>query len=181
MVAAVVVMVNGLPGSGKSALAAELAGPLDAALLSKDAVKEALVAAASRVASVPSLGAVAMDTVWALAAGCAGTVVVESWWFRPRDLPFARSGLLRSGAASGVEVWCDVPAAVARSRYGQRQRDPLYDDARRLVEDWPVWELQAEPLGLLPVVRIDTDRPVDVGAAVDAINRQIVRGGRSPE
>jgi cytidylate kinase len=54
-----VVMVNGLPGSGKSSLGPRLAEALGATLLSKDRVKDALVAAVD--ADVPAgLGAVAM-------------------------------------------------------------------------------------------------------------------------
>lgn len=61
-------LVNGLPGSGKSTLAPPLARELDAQLLSKDAVKEALAECISRPDAVPSLGAIAMEAVWAMAA-----------------------------------------------------------------------------------------------------------------
>ncbi len=105
------VMVNGLPGAGKTTLGPPLAAALGAAFLSKDRIKEALWQAAG---DVPGLGAVAMETAYALAAALDGTVVLESWWFRPRDLDFARSGLTRTGAAASVEVWCAVPAELAR-------------------------------------------------------------------
>ena len=41
-VATALILVNGLPGAGKTTLATALAGELGAVLLSKDAVKEAL-------------------------------------------------------------------------------------------------------------------------------------------
>lgn len=66
------VLVNGLPGAGKSTLAADLAPALP------------------------------------------GLVVVESWWFRPRDLGYVRAGLDRCSATAVVEIWCDVPSALAR-------------------------------------------------------------------
>ena len=110
-----VVMVNGLPGSGKSSLAPRLANALGAAFLSKDRIKEAL--ADALVAEMPALGAVAMETVWLLAANSAGTVVIDSWWFRPRDLEHARKGLAASGATgvvrSGVTSRPTWPAAVS--------------------------------------------------------------------
>jgi len=159
-VARAVVMVNGLPGSGKSSLGPPLAAVLGAAFLAKDRIKDALAEAAGP--DVPGLGAVAMDTAYALAAALDGTVVLDSWWFRPRDLEFARAGLVRCGAAATAEVWCDVPAELARARYVARQRPGYYADAQRLATDWPRWAAEAEPLALGPVIRVDTSGPVDL-------------------
>ena len=102
-----------------------------------------------------------MDTVWALGSSIPATVVIESWWFRPRDLRFAEAGLGVVSARRAVEIWCDVPADLARSRYEARDRPLMYRDARHLVDDWPEWVGQAQPLGLTPVLRVDTSRPVD--------------------
>jgi predicted kinase len=153
-------MINGLPGSGKSSLAPRLANALGAAFLSKDRIKEAL--ADALVNEMPALGAVAMETVWLLAANAGGTVVIESWWFRPRDLEHARKGLAASGASGVVEVWCDVPPHIARHRFVTRNRRELYRDGDRLAADWSTWAAEAEPLALSEVIRVDTQRPVDV-------------------
>ena len=157
-----VVMVNGLPGSGKSSLAPRLAAALGAACLGKDRIKEALADAV--VTEVPGLGAVAMETVWTLAATMSGMVVVDSWWFRPRDLESARAGLARSGAAATVEIWCDVPAELARARYVARKRHTVHADAEKLATEWGGWAAAAVPLGLGPVIRVDTARTVDIRA-----------------
>ncbi|WP_412744739.1 AAA family ATPase [Krasilnikovia sp. MM14-A1004] len=157
-----VVLVNGLPGSGKSTLGPGLASGLGAEFLGKDRIKEALASAISVVPS--SLGAVAMETAWALAAGVPGAVVVDSWWFRPRDLEYARAGVLRAGAAAVVEVWCDVPPELARARYVARRRAAVHADAQRLATDWADWAARAEPLALGPVLRVNTSRPVDLPA-----------------
>ncbi len=103
-----------------------------------------------------------MDTLWALARATAGMVVLESYWFRPRDLTFAEAGLRGLGAARVVEIWCDVPSGLARSRYARRARHTLHHDARRLAEDWDRWAAQAEPLALTPVIRVDTSHPVEL-------------------
>lgn len=156
------VMVNGLPGAGKSTLATELARALSAPVVSKDAIKEAL---ADVVAVAPSsaLGGAAMEAAWSLVAALPGTVVVESWWFKPRDLHHVRSGLDRCGAEAVVEVWCDVPADVARRRYEGRRRHAVHDDTRRLTDSWKEWAASAEPLGIGRTIRVDTGAPVDVG------------------
>ncbi|MEV6138181.1 AAA family ATPase [Nocardia sp. NPDC051990] len=100
------VLVNGLPGSGKSTLGRSLAESLNAQFLSKDAVKEALADCLDDAAELRTLGGIAMDTVWALARAIPGTVVIDSWWFKPRDLHFARTGIRNTGASHAVEIWC---------------------------------------------------------------------------
>jgi predicted kinase len=162
-----VVMVNGLPGSGKSTLAPRLAAALGAACLGKDRIKEALADAV--VTEVPRLGAVAMETVWTLAAALSGMVVVDSWWFRPRDLEQTRQGVTRSGAKATVEVWCDVPAELARARYVARKRHTVHADAEKLATEWAGWAATAEPLALGPVIRIDTSRTIDIGTLSDRV------------
>jgi predicted kinase len=172
-VAAGLVLVNGLPGSGKTTLATGLAAELGAVLLSKDAVKEALATVLPASVAVPDLGVVAIEAVWSLARRLPGIVVVESWWFRPRDLRFAEIEIRSVGAARAVEIWCDVPAEVARQRYATRVRSPLHDDARRLARDWDAWAAGAEPLGLTPVLRADTSRPVDLGSLGAAVREEL--------
>ncbi|WP_432561231.1 AAA family ATPase [Kineococcus sp. SYSU DK003] len=174
-----VVLVNGVPGAGKTTLARELAGRTSWPCLSKDDVKELLAALAPAVGSARS-GALAMDTVWALARECDGVVVVDSWWFRPRDLEFARAGLTTSGAQRSVELWCEVPVEEARRRYAHRTRAAVHQDDRRLVTDWPTWAVQAEPLALGGVVRVDTSGPVDVGELLRRIEEVPGWGSRKP-
>ncbi|PXX65565.1 putative kinase [Nocardia tenerifensis] len=155
------VLVNGLPGSGKSTLGRALARSLNAQFLSKDTVKEALATCLDDATDLRALGGIAMDTVWALAQAIPGTVVIDSWWFKPRDLYLARTGIRKSGASRAIEIWCDVPAEIARARYAGRNRPALYEDHQRLAEDWDTWAAQAAPLGLIPTLAVDTTGPVD--------------------
>jgi predicted kinase len=117
-----VILVNGLPGSGKTTLARRLGAALGVPVVSKDAVKEALLTA------------------------------VPAW--------------RRCGEPVLVEVWCDVPAEVARSRCANRVRHPMYEDARHLATSWGDWARRAEPLAIGAVVRADTSADVDVAAIV---------------
>jgi AAA domain len=80
------VFVSGAPGAGKTSLAVPLAAELGFALVSKDRIKETLHdtlgAPEPDLAWSQSLGAAAMELLWALAAD-APSVVVEAN-FRPR-------------------------------------------------------------------------------------------------
>ncbi|MGW5753698.1 AAA family ATPase [Nocardia rhamnosiphila] len=169
------VLVNGLPSSGKSTLGATLASVLRAEFLSKDAVKEALAGCLTEIDAVPDLGGIAMDTVWASARAAPRDVVVDSWWFRPRDLRFAQTGVELVAPGRFVEIWCDATTEVARARYAARQRPALYRDEQRLAADWDIWAARATPLGFGPVLPVDTTRPVDHAELAAEIARVAAR------
>ncbi|MDI6102417.1 AAA family ATPase [Actinoplanes sp. NEAU-A12] len=166
------ILINGLPGSGKSTLAGRLAPTLRVPLIGKDALKEAMAGA---VPGVPpkALGRAAAQVMWELAAATPGTVVLESWWFRPRDLAFVTEGVARSGARTTVEIWCAVPPEVALDRYRARRRAALHQDDERVRDDWPRWMAEAEPLGIGPTIVVDTDRPVMATRLIEAISAAI--------
>lgn len=164
-----VVMVNGLPGSGKSTLCKQLADRLQAPGISKDRVREILADVLGNHTVDGNIGAVAMETVWALAGEISGLVVVESWWFRPRDLEYVRNGLETVGAGSVVEVWCDVPLEIARQRYSARKRHEVHRDDRDMTAEWSAWAADGIPLGIGPVVHVNTAMPVDVDSLVDRV------------
>jgi len=164
------VLVNGLPGAGKTTLATGLASALPATLISKDAIKDALFTAVDG-ATASALGAAAMEAAWTLIAGIDGTVVFDSWWFKLRDMPFAEAGIRRAGLPHVVEVWCDVPQHVARRRYERRLRT---ETRTGQVEAWSDWASRGEPLGIVPTLHVNTERPVDVDRVahqvLDALN-----------
>ncbi|MFI6073202.1 AAA family ATPase [Actinoplanes sp. NPDC051343] len=155
------VLVNGLPGSGKTTLAAELAQVLHAPLISKDAIKEAF-ADVLPAAAYRTLGIAAGEMMWTLAAAMSGEVIVESWWFKPRDQHFVEAGLRRCTPTSVVELWCDVPAQLAKTRYAARRRHRVHNDGRQLLDAWPRWEKEAAPIGICPVIPVDTSGAIDL-------------------
>jgi predicted kinase len=153
-----VILVNGLPASGKSTLAAKLALLLGCPMLSKDAVMESLAEFTAETVDGSALGGIAMDTVWSLAAAIEDGAVIDSFWFAGRDDEFVRAGIARSGATRVVEIWCQVPKEVAVQRFEARARHPVHG----AQIDFQIGDLGgAQPIAIWPVVRVDTSAPTD--------------------
>lgn len=183
-----VLLVNGLPGAGKTTLAQGLAAELSLPLLAKDTVKEQVgehlpddvVAALTHPGS--PLGAGATEALWSLLAHFPTGAVLESWW--PGETrPLVEAGLRRAGVdpSSAVEVWCDVPAAIARERFEGRHRHRIHGPQQGL--GW--WDgpgpAQAAPVALGPVLRVDTRRPLAPRAVVEvALQARRLTTQRSP-
>jgi len=176
--AASLILVNGLPGSGKTTLSRQLGGILQLPVISKDVLKEALADIAGGSVSGGRLGQIASDTMWQLAAAVPGAVVVESWWYRPRDLEHARRGAALSGAPAITEVWCEVRAETARARYEQRVRHSIHTmDPATADATWAEWSERGAPLDLGTTVRVDTETAVDVAGLADLIRAAVERPG----
>src|SRR5690242_10144054 len=106
------------------------------------------------------LGRAAVTAVLRVAAGCPGAVV-DSTWF-PYAVP-----LVRGLPGPVVEIRCRVGLDVARRRYRDRRRDPRHLDAERTEGE--LWGAEVAPLGVGPLLEVDTGGPVDVRAVADAV------------
>jgi predicted kinase len=163
------VLVAGWPGSGKSTLARALALELGLPLLAKDEIKEALMEGVGRpstVAESQRLGRAAVLAMLRIARRCPGAVLDSTWFDYTLPLLHALPGQL-------AEVHCTIPRDVAKARYVARAatRHPGHLDTART--DQELWGQPSRPLGLGPVIEVDTARPVDITRLATALDRAL--------
>ena len=164
------VLVAGPPGSGKSTLARPLAEQLSLPLIAKDPIKEALMDVLGWPDSVQesrTLGRAAVMAMLAIASTSGGAVLEST--FSPYAYP-------RIAALPGplIEVRCRCPAAVAQSRYRARSvtRHGGHLDLDRQPDE--LWnDENSEPLGIAPVINVDTTAPVDVADLATRIRHRL--------
>lgn len=147
----------------------QLGKELGVPVVSKDRLKESLADIGLGKISSGRLGRIASETMWQVAAAIPGTVIVESWWYRPRDLKFVIEGVARSGHPKVVEVWCEIPVSLAWKRYLDRQRHEIHPTGITAERDGAGWSTNAVPLGIGRTVRVDTFAPVDARSLVDLL------------
>jgi predicted kinase len=162
------VLVGGWPGSGKTTLSTQLAAHLHLPLLSKDVVKQSLMdhdGVPADVAASRRVGEGAVVAVLTVARQLDGAVIDSTW------LPYSRPLVERLPGVK-VELRCTVPRRLAEERYGERLTRLGHFDAER--HDDELWR-PVPPLGVGPLVEVDTSGPVDLPALAARL-RQAARG-----
>lgn len=169
-------VLSGMPGSGKTTVARPLSATLGLPLLDKDDILESLFQSLG-VSTPEERGRLsrASDRVLQDVATRSQGAVLSSFWRRESlsktsGTPTQRLRELPDAVV--VEVLCDCPPRLAAERYAGRQRHPGHFDDRKtaatLVSQFE--QLSAlSPLGLGPLLRVDTTGAVDVEGLAKAI------------
>lgn len=164
------VVVSGLPASGKTSIATALASSLQLPLLDKDTFLEALFESEGIGNSVwrRELSKRADVQFQEKAAGM-GTAVITSWWKHPQSTVDSGTpvGWLSDSAGVAVEVHCVCSPSVAALRFLARQRHPGHLD-----DQWSHQSLIAMleahhalgPLFPAKAITINTEQAMDTQA-----------------
>jgi shikimate kinase len=180
------VVISGLPGSGKTSLARQLAPALHLPLIDKDDILERLFEAKGaggaewrRMLSRESDALLEAEA----RASSGGAVLVSHW--RQAGMP-ADSGTptkwLLELSNRVVHVHCVCDPEIAAKRFSQRQRHPGHLDAAKSYAE-VLADIQTlarlEPLALGPTTAVDTSGDVRPDAVVQDIRRAIEHGHSS--
>lgn len=150
------VLVGGWPGAGKTTVARALATALGLAYLGKDDLKESLwqeIGQPTTVEESRRLGETAVRVLLRLARDCPGAVIDSTWYDYTRPLVARLPGPV-------VEVRCLVSRETAAVRYAARRRGAGHLDHRRTADE--LWGRPVAPLGVGPLIEVDTEQPVDI-------------------
>ncbi|WP_426509223.1 AAA family ATPase [Serratia proteamaculans] len=166
-----VILVNGIPASGKSTLARALAQHFGLPYLSLDGIKEPFMAQLDNVDRELNrrLGYAAYQAIWSMVAQAPlrCIYVIDAWYgFQPREL--LRQYLREAGVTQVLEVWNQISAKLAAERYAARlgQRSAGHPGAEYLPELRALAE-RAIPMAIGPVIRVDQALPLEIDRLVD--------------
>jgi predicted kinase len=161
-----ILLVSGAPASGKSTLARALAQILGYPLLSKDTIKESLFdslgAHLSGNLDVPELSRLlsdaAMDVLWSLAPGCPQLILEAN--FRPGSAH--ERAQIMALAGRKLEIYCHCTPEEAARRFQERATRAEHHPAHSMKTMSAELLMEFDrPIGLCPVIDVDTELPVD--------------------
>ncbi|MFI5043926.1 MAG: AAA family ATPase [Acidimicrobiales bacterium] len=169
-----VVVISGIPGSGKTTLARALSAATAMPMISKDTIKEAMLdgLGTGDRAWATKLSRTAHLVMFDVVREFPGDVIVEAHFHRG-----VAEDDLRGLGRPLVQVYCDCPVELAWLRYCERRDDPgrhpghlpeHQDESAtagwRTVEPRPL-DLEA------PLLVIDTSRTVDITEVASRLRR----------
>ncbi len=160
------ILVNGVPASGKSSVARAIADAGPWPLLTLDTIKESFFAHLGTGDRDYNrlLGKASYQSMFSLAADFPDdmTVVMDAWFgFQPEEVLAAH--IARVGEPQILQVWCHAPPDVIGERYcervGKRSGGHLGLD---YVPELVALAQLAQPLQHFATYKVDTTRAFDV-------------------
>jgi hypothetical protein len=166
------IIVSGLPASGKSTLARNLATELGLAVIDKDDfLTRHLMGRSYFDAEYRQKSSRLADREFEDAAHQAGSAVLVSHWRHPdSDSTSGTPSDWLRGFDDLVEVFCDCTPLTAVQRFSSRHRHPGHGDSRwnrdesiKQFEDYAA----IGPLGIGRLIVVNTEEPIDIATVAD--------------
>ncbi|RUT31364.1 ROK family protein [Arsenicitalea aurantiaca] len=168
-----VVLVNGIPASGKSSVSAEIATLTGWPVIALDTIKNPFLIALGG-GDRPfnrRLGEASFEAMWQIvgAAPPGATLILDAWFgFVPYERLAAR--LAETGVSGFVEIWCHAPGPLLGERYAARLGTrPAGHPGAEYVPELIALAERAEPFGRGETIPVDTSAPIDA----EALARQV--------
>ncbi|ECF6084335.1 AAA family ATPase [Salmonella enterica] len=173
-----VILINGIPASGKSTVTRQLSTTFNLPLLTIDGIKEPFMARFTDIDRPfnRQLGCAAYEVIWSIVGqSSAGFVwLIDAWFgFQPREM--LQQLLQQAGVEKVLEVWNQVSPELAVSRYASRlqARKPGHPGEEYLPELAQLAQ-RAQPMRLGPVFTVDQQQqPLDIASVIRWIEAQI--------
>lgn len=165
-----IVLVNGVPASGKSSLAGAIAEARQWPLLALDTVKEPFfehVGTGDREFN-RALGRASYQAIFALiGAFPPSSICVVDAWFGFQPVETLRAHLKRAGARRALQIWCAASPATVPERYAARlQSRPAGHPGGEYLPELSALAERARPFADLPTFEVATDRPAEISAVL---------------
>lgn len=164
-----VVLVNGIPASGKSTLTRALSQRFGWPILTLDSLKEPFMACFAPVDRQRNrqLGCAAYQAIWNIVGQApASQIWLIDAWFGFQSRAVLEQGLQQAGVGAVLELWMQIAPEAAVARYQARlsQRLPGHPGAEYLPELRQLAQ-QAEPMALGPVLRVNASAQDELAVA----------------
>ncbi|MDK4701930.1 ROK family protein [Rhizobium sp. CNPSo 4062] len=174
-----VVLVNGVPASGKSRLAKALSLRTGWPVLSLDGIKNPFL---QHIGPVDrdfnrTLGKASYQAIWSVIANApAGSTFIIDAWFGFQPKAQLESYLNAAQIDRVAELWCKVPGSVAGERYASRlkERLPGHPGAEYVPELIALAD-RAEPMGCGAVMTVDQTEEPDMEAVMAWLSKVFER------
>ncbi|MFB0712596.1 AAA family ATPase [Buttiauxella noackiae] len=171
-----VVLVNGVPASGKSTISRLLSEHFALPILTIDGIKEPFMAQFDEIDRPFNrrLGSAAYEVIWSIVADSPTQCVfiVDAWFgFQPKEV--LERYLEQAGITRVLEVWNHVPGDLAAERYAlrlgvRRHGHPGEEYLPELVK----LANNAKPMSLGPVYIVDHREPIDTDGLLTWLSKE---------
>ncbi|BBR61203.1 AAA family ATPase [Klebsiella sp. WP4-W18-ESBL-05] len=174
-----VILVNGVPASGKSTLTRQLSETFGLPLLTIDGIKEPFMARFTDIDRPfnRQLGCAAYEAMWSIVGQSPASCIwlMDAWFgFQPREV--LQHLTQQAGVEKILEIWNAISPEQVVSRYAQRLQQRLSGHpGEEYLPELAQLAARAEPMRLGAVLTVDQQKPLDIEEVNQWIEREVCK------